>query len=201
MISIENLRSKAFKAGLMAAGLLVAFVLGCVAGWKQKPAEVKVQDRIVTKEVIKEVVKEAEKKTEAKTVDSSLQKRVHRETVETRAPDGTTTKKTTEDIGVDRVVKDVEIRYVDREVVRTVEVEKKVDAATTTTTKASQPQWRLSPMVGLDVTKVNFQQGLAGLQAGRDLLTCGPGAAPLEAEPTRDPDAGRLRGGHRHPET
>lgn len=101
---------------------LVLLALGVVAGWYMKPDVFKIEEKIKVVEVEKQVIVEKEKvRVEiVRVTDKSVVERWRRESTETQLPDGTLTKKTTEEKNIDTIVKDVTTN------VKVVEVEKQV---------------------------------------------------------------------------
>ena len=165
-------------AGVTAVVLLP--VVGYAFGRYAVPEKVVVQERVEVVEVEVEKVVVVEKVVEKKVYQEAEKSRIRREETTRTLADGTTETKKTEDIGVDRVVKDTQIEYVDRvvekEVVKYVDrvVEKEVQV------ESERPAWRISPMVGvsvpgtiqtigdgtIDVTKI----GVVGLKLDRRIV-------------------------------
>lgn len=136
----------------------------------------KVVEKVVEVERVVEVVKESELEAvveelveEVRTLKSQLtdvKKSIHRETRTVQHPSGMVETVKVEDINVSKVVKEQEIKYVDREV-KTVEiryvdrvvekeVEKVVEKKKLVT---SRPDWRVSPMVGFNSTGEGWVKG------------------------------------------
>lgn len=123
---------------------------------------IKVVERIVEKQVIVEKVSETklmelvEQNREFRNQLTEIKKSIHRETRTIKHPNGLVETTKVEDINVSKVVKEQEIKYVDREnkvvetkyVDRTVEVEKQV----VKTVEAKRPDWRAGVLVGVNLT-------------------------------------------------
>jgi hypothetical protein len=127
-------------------GLILLFVIGAgFLGYWQGHSNVKIvqTEKIVEHEVIKVV--EVERKVTEKNLNES--KHIHKERVEETHLDGTKTVKETTDIGVERVVKEVEIKYVDR----TNTVEKIVEKQVLVN---NSPDWTVSAKIGTSPTEL-----------------------------------------------
>jgi hypothetical protein len=118
----------------------------------------KVETKIVEKEVIKTV--EVEKQVDTTKYwdntnkDEATKENVHTNTVKETKPDGTVTEHTITDTNLDHVVKEVEVKYVDRVV--TVEKEVQVDKIVTVekTVKPILPDWEASIKVGASINNL-----------------------------------------------
>lgn len=173
MIVVEFIK-KHWKVSLGVAGLLL-FIVGFGAGVMQHP-------RVVEKEVIKTQIQEhvvyQERVVEKKVYVAAEERKVHRETTTTKAPDGTVVTKTTTDTDVNKhqsaetnKTDDKQLTH-DRVVVQTVEKLKLVDKELT---------WRLGAGVGFSFPYALGQPelgvpGLHGLvvQASIDRRILGP---------------------------
>lgn len=109
----------------------ILLILGVILGWYLKPEAVRVEEKLKVVELEKQVVVEKEKlKVEIIHVkDTQVVERWRREKTETQLPDGTITKRETEEKNIDTVVKekttDTKVVEVEKQVV--IEVEKFVD--------------------------------------------------------------------------
>lgn len=134
--------------------VVAAFILTAVGSYSLGrygvPERVVIQEKLKVVEVEKERLVVVESTVEKKVYVSNESQRIHREEYQVKHPDGTEELTKKEDINVDKVVTDTQVKYVDRtiekEVVKYVdrEVEKRVDV-----TKPS-PDWRISPMLGVN---------------------------------------------------
>lgn len=164
----------------LAAAVIGCLLFGYACGRYAQPA------KVVTKEVVKEVVKtQVVEKTKSQDVldkasTRATDQKVHRVITETKRPDGTETKTTTEDVSTDtaskEVVHDVQIQYVDRTVTQWKTREVKVEVQ-----KLHAPDWHLYAGVGVSVPHFIGQgdvglPGLGGLviSAGVERRVLGP---------------------------
>lgn len=162
------------KRVLYSVGVLLALAAAFGVGRFLSPE--KVVEKVVEVERAVEVVRESELEAvveelaeEIRTLKSQLtdvKKSIHRETRTVQHPSGMVETVKVEDINVSKVVKEQEIKYVDREV-KTVEVhyvdrvvekevEKLVEKERLVT---SRPDWRVSPMVGVSSTSDGWVKG------------------------------------------
>lgn len=166
---------KVLTGGLVwAATLLVAFAFG---KYMTPPQVIETQKVVVQEKEVLKVV-EVEKKIIERVVDTTESKRIHKERTEETKPDGSKLVKETTDIGVDRTIKDVEVKFVDRTntIERVVEVEKLVEVERRV--EAHKPNWEVgvkfgtvftefskelkSPYTNLMVVGVDVERRIAG---------------------------------------
>lgn len=91
---------------------------------------------------------------------------IHREKISTTYPDGRIELSETEDINIDRTVKTVDVLQVEKQVVvveekiveKQVLVTKEIDKLKIVT--AQKPQWKLTPMVGVNLADIRVAQSL-----------------------------------------
>lgn len=147
------------KAYLSVAGVVVLLILmgGSYAfGRYAVPPELVIQEKLKVVEVVKEVVVEKIVEKEKKVYIADTKDRTRTETTHTKSPDGTETTKTVEDKNIESVVKETEIKFVDREVIkfvdRVLEVDKSLDLK-----QMAAKDWRVGPMVGLDIPRLARQ--------------------------------------------
>jgi hypothetical protein len=141
-------RQKALLGGALLLVPVGTFLGGRYTATPQVRVETKVQ--VVEKEVIKTVT--VESSSDKKDLDSNTNKHTHRETTTVAHKDGTTETKTVEDTNVDRVVHEVEVKYVDRYVDR-VEYKDRVVKETQVVAPA-QKNWIVGPMVGVNAASI-----------------------------------------------
>jgi hypothetical protein len=165
---------------LMVLACMLCLALGVGIGRYATPAKVVEKEKIVTVTKTDEKEKTQTHTTINQTHDEQKDKKIHRVVVETKHPDGTSTKTTTEDINNtddthDAQVK-TEIKYVDREVVkwqdRIVDKESK---------QLKGPDWHVYAGVGVSIPHYLGQPdvGVPGLQgwvvqAGAERRILGP---------------------------
>lgn len=129
--------------------ILLAGAALFLAGRHSTPPKVVevIKEVVVEKEKLKVV--EVEKIIIEKNKESNEAKRIHKERTEESRPDGTKIVKETTDINVDKTVKEVEVKFVDR--VNTVEkeiiVEKKVEIEKIV---ENNPDWTVTARLGTD---------------------------------------------------
>jgi hypothetical protein len=145
-----------WRKWLIGAGVLVAtHVVAFAFGRYLVPEKVVVQEQVKLVEVEKQVVVAQEKVRVEKVYIQEESKRIHREEHTVAHPNGMVETRKTEDINVDKVVKENGIQYVDREIIK--EVEKRVDVEKVVEKRVEvqvRPDWKVTPMVGLDVPRV-----------------------------------------------
>ena len=134
----------------LAAALTVVLVaVGSYAlGRYGTPERVVVQEKVQIVEVERERVVVVEKEVEKKVYLQAESSRIHRESHEVDHPDGTKERHLTEDINVDRVVKDVEVRVVEVEVEKERVVEKEVEKRVLIEKTVPMPDWRVTALAG-----------------------------------------------------
>jgi hypothetical protein len=190
--TLTGLLGKAKEASSKPATIVIAVIVVCVlacvgsfwAGRRTAPVETKYVEKqvIVEKEVIKTV--EVEKKVDEKKKDEAVAKNVHKERTEVTHPDGTKEVKETVDVNATKVVKEVQIQYVDRiqTVEKVVEVEKKVEIEKVV--KNPLPDWGVQARVGVDISAIlNPTRGgpvVIGLEVDRRII--GPFKAGVWAQ-------------------
>lgn len=133
------------------AVLAVGIVGGVAIGWGVKPDVVRIEEKLKTVEVEKQVVVEHEtvRVEVVRVKDTQVVERWHREKTEETKPDGTVTKKETEDKNIDSVVHDktqetqVKIVEVEKQVI--VEREKIVERIT----EPVLAKWHLGVLAGV----------------------------------------------------
>ena len=154
------------KEVLYGLGALLAVVAAFSAGRFFSPE--KVVEKVVEVERVVEVIDErklqilTEEVRNLKTQLTDVKKSIHRETRIVEHPSGLVETVKVEDINVSKVVKEQEIQYVDRETkiveVRYVDrVEEKVVEKEKVVTL--RPDWRVTPMVGLNTTGAGWLPG------------------------------------------
>lgn len=126
------------------------------------------KDRIVTVEKIDE--KQLSQLTEqinfALNQLSQLKKSIHKEKTSTTYPDGRVEAKEVVDINVEKTVQTTEVREVTRDVVvvqeKVVTVDRIVEKEVLKekVTEAPKPQWKVSPLVGVNIRDLSLGQGL-----------------------------------------
>lgn len=147
---MDTWRKRLIWGGVLVATHLVAFAFGRYL----VPPNVVIQEQLKVVEVEHQVVAVQEKVRVEKVYVQEEKKRVHREEHTVSHPNGLVETRKTEDINVDKVVKENGIQYVDRETVK--EVEKRVDVEKLVEKKIEvqvRPDWRVTPLVGLDVPR------------------------------------------------
>lgn len=136
--------------------LLAAICLG--VGFMVGRASIKPEIQVVEKQVIveKEVLKvvEVEKTIVEKHFDSSFNKKIHYEKTEEIKADGTKLTKETRDENVDKVVKDVEVRFVDRTTTVDRIVEKKIEVEKIVKVSTPLPDWSVAAKVGVSINNL-----------------------------------------------
>jgi hypothetical protein len=163
-------------AGLLVAALVTSYAFGRYA----------VPEKLVEVEKVKFV--EVEKERVIERIDSAklqelieqnrrfweqlteLKKSIRREEYRVEHPSGMVETRKTEDINIEKVVRESEIKYVDREVrvvevrveEKLVEVEKVVEKEVfrEKLVLAGKPQWKITPMVGVNIRDIQIAQGL-----------------------------------------
>lgn len=136
--------------GVLLATHVVAFAFGRYL----VPPNVVFKDQLKIVEVEHQVVAVQEKVRVEKVYIQEESKRIHREEHTVAHPNGMVETRKTEDINVEKVVKENGIQYVDREIIK--EVEKRVDVEKLVEKKVEvqvRPDWRVTPLVGLDVPR------------------------------------------------
>lgn len=164
-----TLKKYLILGGIYVATIVVAFAFG---RYNTEPSKVETKVVEVEKQVVVEKIDEKklneliEQNKQFRTQLSELKKSIHREKWEAVHVDGSKELKETEDINVSKVVKEQEIKYVDsvQTVTETKVVTdtKYVDRVLTQTkvVEAAKPDWKLTPMVGVDVTKFSLRNPL-----------------------------------------
>lgn len=153
--------------GIKAVPFIVILGIGYFAGWATKPNNVRIEEKLKVVEVTKEVV--VEKEVVKLVKDTNIKEKYHRESLETKLPDGTYTKKETEDRNIDTVVKETEEKVRVVEVTKEVVVEKEVERIV----EAQKAQWRASPLIGTNVAflpKPNIGGFVWGAEVERRIL-------------------------------
>jgi hypothetical protein len=159
-------------AGVVLALLATAFVIG------RYTAPAKIVEKVEVREVEKQVVVEKvdEKKLEELTLQvqqtlhqlSQLKKSIHKERTKVTHADGRTEEKEVVDVNVSRTVESVQVQEVEKQVVvvqeKAVEVEKQVVVEKVVEKEkivtAEKPQWKVGPMVGVNLKELNVGQSL-----------------------------------------
>lgn len=155
--------------------IVILVIVACASySWGRFDAPTKTVEIIKTAEEIKDVekTKDTTKESENKIVDTNENKHVHRETIEEVKPDGTKIVKHIEDVNETKVIKEVEIKYVDKvvEVEKTVEIERKVEVEKIV--EKDKSNWGVSARVGVDFMKLTNQPFpvTIGLQVDRRII-------------------------------
>jgi hypothetical protein len=148
----------AVVAGLL---LLAGFSFGL--GRIMASERIEYRERLQVLTVEKERIVWREKAVETKTTDRERSGKTTKKTTEVERPDGTKEKTTEETTEEKEAEKQIEIRYVDRVVEKQVEVVKQVDKEVEKIVEKPLPDWRISPMVGLNVPGL-LQDGLSDRQ-------------------------------------
>jgi hypothetical protein len=147
----------------VAIGLLLLSAFSFGLGRLMASERIEYREKVKVLTVEKEKVVFREKALETKTLDREKSGKTTRKTTEIERPDGTK-EKTTEEVTEEKEAeKQVQVRYVDRVVEKQVEVVKEVEKEVEKIVEKPLPDWRLSPMVGLNVPGV-IDAGLSDRQ-------------------------------------
>lgn len=141
-VLVKTVRSGLFPYLLLVVLLPVAFISG------RYTAPVKIVEKRV--EVTVEKLVEVEKKTDTTKIDEELNKHTHKERTVEIKPDGTQVVKETTDTNTEKNTKEVEVKYVDREVV----VEKKIEVTVEKIVESGKPDWTVTARVGVDINRL-----------------------------------------------
>lgn len=116
------------------------------------PERIKVEEKLKVVEVEKQVVVVQEQVKIEKVYLKDEKQRIRREEHTLAHPNGLVETKKTEDINIDSVVREQDVKFVDREV--KTEVVKYVDREVEklVTKEKPLPDWRLTPMIGFNVS-------------------------------------------------
>lgn len=172
----QEVKKYVMWGGSLLGALVVAFSVG---RYTAKPEQVvtttyikgEEREKVVVVEKIDEtklrelVVQVASLTTQLKDVKKSI----HREERTVTHPSGIVETTKVEDINVSKVVKEQAIQYVDRVekvvetkyVDRVVEVEKEKIVTKEQRVEVGHPQWRVSPLIGVNVRDLRVVQGLS----------------------------------------
>lgn len=147
MNSIKEFFAQHRNKILTGAAFLAMLVLAYATGRYLQPANVVEKEKVVTRVEIQEKI--VEKVVEKKVYVEVEAKVVHKETTTVKGKDGTETTKTVEDTKSDTHKNGEDTKTADKVVERVVEkvVIKEVEKIVT----AAKPNWRLGPMVGVDL--------------------------------------------------
>ncbi|NDD84290.1 hypothetical protein EBZ38_08475 [bacterium] len=139
--------------------LLVSHAAAYSLGRVMTPEKLRVEEKLKVVEVEKQVVVVQEQVRVEKVYLKDEKQRIRREEVTLNHPDGLVETKKTEDINIDSVVREQDVKFVDREVkTETIKyVDREVEKLVVK--EKPLPDWRISPMVGLD-----FKNGLQSSQ-------------------------------------
>jgi hypothetical protein len=132
--------------------LVGSFILGRYTVVPKTNIEYVEKQVVVEKEVVKIV--EVTKTIVERVHDSVTEKRVHKERTEETRPDGTKIVRETEDINVEKVVKDVDVKYVDRTNTVEKQVDKEVKVEVIKIVKTPLPDWELAAKVGVNINNL-----------------------------------------------
>ena len=146
---------KHYKVFLAMGLVIVAYLGGLYQGRGDKEIQIVETQKVVIQEVLKIV--EVEKVVVNRGRDLNENKTIHKERTEEPRPDGTILVKETTDIGIDRTVKEVEVKYVDRYNIteKVVEVEKIVQVEKIIKPKAAD--WAVTARLGTSFTEFKPQ--------------------------------------------
>lgn len=138
---------------IVACVLVVSHLLAFAGGRFLVPPKIVIQEQLKIVEVEHQVVAIQEKVRVEKIYMESENQRIHREEHTVAHPNGMVETRKSEDINVEKVIKENGIQYVDRDIIK--EVEKKVEVEKLVEKRIeSHPDWKLSPLVGLDISRV-----------------------------------------------
>ena len=130
---------------------VAVLVVGAAVGWQMKPTQVETKETVKVVTVEKQVVVEHEtvRVEVVRVKDTQVVDRTRTETTETKLPDGTTTKKVTEEKNIDSVIHDntnstqVKVVTVEKQIV----VEKEVFKEKIVTLEPNK--WHMGLLVGV----------------------------------------------------
>lgn len=156
---------------------LVILVAAGMFLWGRLSAPTKVVTINHTEELekLKEQMAEVLKKLDTKTTDTQENKSVHTERTEEIRPDGTKFVKVVTDTNINRVIKEIEVKFVDRTTTVEKEVTKEVTVEITKIVESKKPDWTVTARAGID----NKLLPVVGLGVDRRIL--GPFKAGLWA--------------------
>lgn len=139
------------KRILVGAALIITHVGFYSLGRVMTPEKIKLEEKVKVVEVEKQVVVVEERVKIEKIYLKDEKQRIRKEEYTVAHPNGLVETKKTEDINIDSVVREQDVKFVDREV--KTEVVKYVDREVekVVTKERPLPDWRLTPMVGVNV--------------------------------------------------
>jgi hypothetical protein len=162
----DETKKKVRKWAIISVVLICTHALAYASGRYMVPEKVIEREtvRVEKVEVEKQVVVVQEKIQIVKIKDTDKQQNIHREERIVEHPDGLKETQKTEDINVTTVIREKDVQYVDRDIVKEKETIKYQDREVIKEkiVENSKPNWRVGALVGYDVGRFDpsFTPGL-----------------------------------------
>lgn len=140
------------------AGLVVAaFFLGR-ATVPQLPERIIERTEVVEKVQYVDRWHERETIKEVRVKDTTSNLKMRKEITQTKLPDGTETYHEIQDLGIDRVIRETDVKTVDRVIERVVTLDREVEKKVEVRVEAPKKDWLVGPMIGFDLSRVGIRE-------------------------------------------